>query len=1072
MKKILFRKLRVFAMGAIVIVPAVLSGQTYQWDFCSAGTTGTPTTGTAASNDYAKGITLDGRGNSYVVGSFGSSNTSTATFGSTVLTSSGGSDIFIEKLNRLGASQWVVQGKGTHDDDARSVAVYPDGTGGVNTYVTGYFQGSVTFTSTNATTVTLNTASGVGTDWDMYIVKYDNAGVVQWANGLGNATGTDLHIGYDIVVKYNGNASVQAVCIWVVGSYMGTTSFGPGFNITAGAAGKQNGYIACYLDGALAPTLSWANAVKGTNTIQELGVDADVNGISYVTGYELTTGTFGTTSGSTITVAPNGGDDGTVSRYTGLGVLTTADNWGSTSGSAAGTVGKGIAVGQDGSVYVVGTFTNTSSFLASGISVVSTGGNDAFLMQLDNAMTTVNYVNPIFSLGTDDAARVAVDNCGQRCYVTGSYSYSSTSASLSFGNGVSIAPYSASAATDAYLADFDAATGNAIAATRAGRTTNSYTDQGFDVSVNSVEDIVYCGSFTSSTITFDPSGTSVLTNGGLADGFVARWDHSDWPAYESSTCHAVHQGVSSLDCADYAVGDMTGTVSFGTFTNTSSATITDVYLMECDKYAGYQNFVRLTSGSSAETSKDLVSDGVNSFHYVAGSAVTGASQSGVTFVNDATDSYTNTAPASNAIVIKSDLSGNIGATGAWATSVRPGASGAANGEGVAYDSNGNVYFCGYYTAIVTAYNAGGTTTGSAGALTASSGGTDIFVIKYDQNGQIKWKRRIGGTGNDAALAISVDASGTYYYITGYYSGTVTFANAHTSTGNTDGYVMRGDASDANGGIPINEAVFGSAGSNDGGTDVYSNGITEIYVTGQIAGNEAYVASYDLTGTASPSATWTFNSTGGTASGSDILLGGQGYVYVTGYVSGTTASFGSTNYSVTCAYVIGLASWNGALTWTSAAYDEAVNSNGLAEDLGSIGNDHGYIVLFGGSAATGGCTKAYLHKATQEGCELTSRIGQFDPIADDAATPATASATIYPNPFSNIATLRLQESIDPSVIPVSLTILDMTGRIVKQIDGITSRESTIPAEEFVNGVYFYEVTQNGNIVSTGKMMINK
>ena len=47
-----------------------------------------------------------------------------------------------------------------------------------------------------------------------------------------------------------------------------------------------------------------------------------------------------------------------------------------------------------------------------------------------------------------------------------------------------------------------------------------------------------------------------------------------------------------------------------------------------------------------------------------------------------------------------------------------------------------------------------------------------------------------------------------------------------------------------------------------------------------------------------------------------------------------------------------------------------------------------------------------------------------------------------------------------------------GGVVKQIDEITSQEIKISAEDLISGIYFYQVTQNGNVVSTGKMMINK
>ena len=93
-----------------------------------------------SSSDYCNSIAVDVNGNSYVTGSFQGS----ATFGSTTLTSSGGSDIFIAKLDSSGNWLWAKNAGGTGADIGNGIAVDADG----NSYVTGYFEGSSTFCST------------------------------------------------------------------------------------------------------------------------------------------------------------------------------------------------------------------------------------------------------------------------------------------------------------------------------------------------------------------------------------------------------------------------------------------------------------------------------------------------------------------------------------------------------------------------------------------------------------------------------------------------------------------------------------------------------------------------------------------------------------------------------------------------------------------------------------------------------------------------------------------------------------------------------------------------------------
>ena len=61
-----------------------------------------------------------------------------ATFGSTILTSSGGKDIFVAKLSSSGSWLWAVKAGGSGVDGGDAIAVDSSG----NSYVTGYFGGT------------------------------------------------------------------------------------------------------------------------------------------------------------------------------------------------------------------------------------------------------------------------------------------------------------------------------------------------------------------------------------------------------------------------------------------------------------------------------------------------------------------------------------------------------------------------------------------------------------------------------------------------------------------------------------------------------------------------------------------------------------------------------------------------------------------------------------------------------------------------------------------------------------------------------------------------------------------
>jgi hypothetical protein len=1025
-------------------------------------------TGNCTGSDIAKGITIDGFGNSYVVGTF----TGTAAYGTTpMFTSSGSNDVFLEKYDNRGTPLWAVHAGGAGDDDAKSVAVYPDGTGGVNIYVTGYFTNSITFNGVTGSPVTVN--SVFANNIDMYIVKYLNNGSIQWARRFGRNAGAGITIGYDIAVS--DNATTSTVDIWVSGSFKGSVSFG---THTITSAGGQNGFIANFHDAATAPNDVWVNGVLSASLVaQALGICPDNVGNVYLTGYWLY-GSNANFGGTFTAVTPIGQDDGFVASYDGSGAIQNVTHFGHTTGGSQGTSAQGVAVALDGSIYVVGGFTDTTKFeiTPSAISRISTGGpgtgSDAFFMKLDAASLNIIYVNQLSSSTADDVAkRVVVDHCGKRAYVAGDYA-----GTEDFGNGVTMSLPPGGYGESSFVVDFDISNpfvGNAFHRTQAGGNVpvNTTFTTAYDLAVNSVEDVQYCGSFSSGNLVCDPpdlngNSANAIVAGGVKDGFVVRWDDSEWPALEA-TGLAINQGVSSVNCVDYAVGDMSGNnVTFGTLPSLSTNGFWDIYLITLDKYATYLGFKKLTNGTATETSVDLVSN--SSMHYIAGNAIPTTGQT-VTFTLDATDSYTATATNAGptAVVMRTSL----GLLTGWGTTIRPGAGGgAAAGTGVAYDASGNVYFCGYFSGSVNIYSTGQTLFGSL----TSNGSNDIFVVKYNSLGVVQWTKKIGGSSDDKANGISIDPASANYYITGQVSGTVLMAQglAHTHFApSTDGFVLRGNPAT---GAAINDAFWTTASTADRGYDIYSNGLDEVYITGVKTVNNVYIARYDLTGTASPASSWWSLISGGSGVGNDIVLGRNGYVYVSGVLTNTTLSFGTLpvlnaplGYG---GYIVGVTSWGGTATWETSVYTNAKFCNGLAEDVGYLMSDHGFICLIAGQNDFNTGNHAYVQKATEEGLEFSSRHAN-PALAENTETIESTSSAIYPNPFNQAAVLKLDAAIDLST-PATLFVFDLSGRIVNRVDEITSQETTISAGEMANGIYFYEVIQNGNILTTGKMMINK
>jgi hypothetical protein len=103
-----------------------------------------------------------------------------------------------------------------------------------------------------------------------------------------------------------------------------------------------------------------------------------------------------------------------------------------------------------------------------------------------------------------------------------------------------------------------------------------------------------------------------------------------------------------------------------------------------------------------------------------------------------------------------------------------GTAGNESGSGIAADSNGNVYITGY-------------TNGDLDGNT-NAGGEDIFISKFNTNGILQWTSLLGTVVNESGSGITVDPNGNVY-ITGYTNGDL---DGNTNAGGRDIFVSKYD----------------------------------------------------------------------------------------------------------------------------------------------------------------------------------------------------------------------------------------------------------------------------------------
>jgi hypothetical protein len=331
-------------------------------------------------DDRGRKIAIDKAGNSYVTGYFGSS---TITFGTTTLTNAGSANLFLVKYDAGGNVVWAKSAGGANYDNGCGIAVDAYG----NIYLSGYFSSpTITFAPT-----TLTNAGG----YDIFIVKYDVSGLVQWAKRTGS-TGDEVNT--VLAIDASGNT-------YLTGYFTSSSiSFG---TTTLTNAGGNDMFVAKY---DASGNVAWAKGAGGTNSDAGVGAATDASGSVYVSGFfSSPTITFGST-----TLTNAGGYDMYLVKYDASGNVIWAKRAGGTGSDDCASV----EVDAAGNSYVVGEF--GSSTITFGTNTLTNAGNlDMYVVKYD-ASGNVLWAKSVGGLYDDYGSGIAVDASGN-IFVTGGF---------------------------------------------------------------------------------------------------------------------------------------------------------------------------------------------------------------------------------------------------------------------------------------------------------------------------------------------------------------------------------------------------------------------------------------------------------------------------------------------------------------------------------------------------------------------------------------------------------------------------------------------------------------------------
>ena len=437
-------------------------------------------------NEGCYSVWVDKTGNIYTTGYFAGTADFDPGSGVMNLTSSGSSDIFVQKVDASGNFLWVKSMGGTGFDYGQSIRT--DNLG--NVYVMGVFSHVVDFDPGSG--ITNLTSSG---NIDIFVQKLDSLGNFLWVKSIG---GTFTDEGKSFSIDSLGN-------IYTTGNFRGTVDFNPNSATTSLTSAGGDDIFIQKLD--TSGNFLWAKSIGSVSFDQGNANCVDAFGNIYTTGSYSGTVDFDPDT-TTATLTSLVFDDVFVQKMDSSGNFVWVRSLGTTAGA-----GHAIGADNSGNVYTAGSFNGTADFdPGSGVAnLTSNGFSDIFIQKMDSNGNFI-WARSIGGNSSDRTRSISLD-ASSNIYITGGYR-----GTVDFDPGSGTANLTSAGVEDIFILNLDSL-GNFIWVKSFGGTLN---DIGESISTDASGNIYTVGNFRS-TVDFDPNlGTSFLTSAGSDDIFIHK----------------------------------------------------------------------------------------------------------------------------------------------------------------------------------------------------------------------------------------------------------------------------------------------------------------------------------------------------------------------------------------------------------------------------------------------------------------------------------------------------------------------------------------------------------------------
>jgi hypothetical protein len=657
-------------------------------------------------NDYGNSIALDGAGNLYLAGKL----KGTANFnpkGKDELTSAGESDVFIAKYDYNGIYQWAESMGGPEEDEATALTVDIRG----NIFLTGRFRATANFNPKGKTELTAVDKS------DVFLARYNNRGEFQWANRMGGA-GEDYGTALEVV---GGNHVVLTGC------FTGTADFNPDIQVNSLTAegDVHDIFIAKY---TFEGTYVWSNRVGGTFSEYANALALNAEGQVYMTGCFEGASDFdpsdndvvlNTNAIQTLFVAHYDAESSAYGYAFGVGYRYDASI----------SKIKSVQMDAEQNVYIAGYFEGAVNFNPLGQKVLTSAGrwSDVFLAKYDSSGQFI-WLRQMGGVSKEVCNDMALDAQGN-IYLTG---YFEGKANF---NRAGNSTLEAIGDKDIFLVKYakDGSYQWAKAYGNIGR------DEGQSLEVDQDGNILLTGIF-EKELNF---GTASVQ--GSQKMFLAKFN-----AQGQASWAKAYDGQSSLDvgaalCLDqegniYLSGHFNGNASFDASNSLQSAGGDDIFLVKYSKNGSLAWAKRM--GGRKDDRATAITVSQDQMLYVTGRFKG----------NAAFGTQTITAEGStDAFLVKYSLDGDF----QWVRKI--GGTSHEEGLALACSKDHQVFLTGYFQGT-TYFDAKQELKLSSLSIISS----DIFLAKFDAEGNCLMAKGFGGTASDQATALCISSTKSIY----------------------------------------------------------------------------------------------------------------------------------------------------------------------------------------------------------------------------------------------------------------------------------------------------------------------